>query len=281
MEKTGTPAFSAQSPERDHQLEAPADQGAEAEPDGLLHVARGEVFAEDDQGDDHAEVQHPRSDLREAEATGEIHGRREQGRDADERHVRHAERGEHDRLILAGRGEVESQSGADADERQADHPWQYLAKDEIKETEGSQFAVLDGFVREHGHDGRGQRALTEQPAEEIRDLESDDERRADGRGAEHRRGQLVADQAEDARDHRPGGGLRHGLVLARLLGHDLRAGWRACLLRARRGAPGRDPCAALRLPSGRPGCGPSRRPWRLRCRRRRAHTWSRRLRRLG
>ena len=281
MGQSRSPAFLPEAPEGNHQLEEAADQGAKAEPTGFIHVVRGEVLTEDAQSDDHAEVQHPRGDLRQAEASGKIDRGREQGRDADERHVGHADRGQHRRFGSSRRSEIKGQGRADADQRQADHPREYLAEDEIEEAERGELTVLDGFVRQHRHDGRGERAFAEQPSEEVRYLEGDDERRADGGGAEDRGDQLIAEQPEDARDHRPGGGLRHGLVLARLLGHDLRAGWRACLLRARHEGPGRGRSAGLPLRSGPRGCGPWRRPWPLRCRRRRAHTSSRRLRRPG
>ena len=58
MRQAWAPAFLPQTPERNHQLEGTPDQGADAEPDGLAHVGRGKVVAEDPETDDHAKVEH-------------------------------------------------------------------------------------------------------------------------------------------------------------------------------------------------------------------------------
>ena len=80
-----------------------------------------------------------------------------------------------------------------AEHRQANHPWEDLPEDEVQETESGGLAVLDGLVGQHRHDGGGQRALAQQSPEQVRNLERQDEGRADGRGTENCRGQLITE----------------------------------------------------------------------------------------
>jgi len=86
----------------------------------------------------------------------------------------------------------------------ADHH-QDGADDQVGQADGPLPPLVLQGVGEGGDEGRGERSLREEIAEEVGDAEGDDEGVREGARAEEGREELLADEAEHAREHGRGG----------------------------------------------------------------------------
>ena len=190
------------------QLAHPAHEHAERQ----RQDRRVDVTRQQQHTGDHADVRHGGPQRRGEEAVLGVQRAHRQRRQAHQHEVREHHPGELDReRLLRGirreaRGDRAEQPRRERDADERRHRQHDEGRAEGGPHEAPQLvARADGRVLgEHGDDGRRERALGQQPSQDVRDAVGDEERVGDGAGAEGEGDDRVAHEAEHAA--REGGG---------------------------------------------------------------------------
>ena len=209
--------------ERDAQVEADPAQHREAHPElhrgPRHHAARvpvelvgsgGPAVADHQRRDDHEVPDHGR-ERRDREVVVGLQHAHHEPVEAQQHHDREQDLGEADRQVVERRGERvageqrhQERRDQDEDDRHRTQRHQDQAEQRAGERERVLLAPLLEQLGEDRHEGRGERRVRHQRAQQVRHLERERERRERARRAEVARGDHLAHQAGDARQARQG-----------------------------------------------------------------------------
>ncbi|MNZ54368.1 hypothetical protein D3C78_722670 [compost metagenome] len=187
------------------QLRQPADQHRPAQ----RHHRWIEVRGEEQREDDHADVQQGRHERRHREAVPGVEDRPRQRGQRDQQDV-----GEGHPQQVGGQLELFRRSD-EARRGHPDHPrrGEHAQRRDQRQNQGQQtgnigdeharrlLALLGLVFGKNRHEGLGERAFGEDPAQQVGQLESHEEGVGGHAGAEHARHDGVPDEAEHSRHH--------------------------------------------------------------------------------
>jgi len=188
------------------QLQEPPDHDA----DGQRQNGLGEIIPQEERRPDHAEVQDDGREGRRGEVPQRVQDPHAQGHERDEKDVGEHDPGEQHREGVLVRGGPEA-GGHNRDDggRKNDARNRDDHEDDRQEREGHPGqleGVLAGFrlevLREDGHEGDGERPLGKESPQQVRDPEGDEEGVRGKARAEEAGHNDIADESEDAREHR-------------------------------------------------------------------------------